>query len=72
MTGNGDMTENVNTDEVWGETGRIEGGAQYVSNIGFTTELGLAMMVYNHTDAMTGVSSVKESVWPVFHFGWLW
>ncbi|MFT3691666.1 MAG: caspase family protein [Kofleriaceae bacterium] len=54
-------------DEIWGTMARIEGGGQYVSPAGFTTELGLCMMVFK---ADTG--KAVEQVWPVFHFGWLW
>jgi hypothetical protein len=58
----------VNADDLWGATARIEGGAQYVSGIGFTCELGLAMLIYNDTMK----NKVTESAWPSFHFGWLW
>ena len=60
--------DSVNTDDMWGATARIEGGAQYVSGVGFTCELGLAMLVY--ADSMT--NKVREAAWPSFHFGWLW
>ncbi|CAN5685214.1 hypothetical protein BH11MYX1_BH11MYX1_55260 [soil metagenome] len=53
--------------EVWGQQARIEGGAQYVSSMGFTTELGLCMMVFQADDGHTA-----QQVFPVFHFGWLW
>jgi uncharacterized caspase-like protein/tetratricopeptide (TPR) repeat protein len=54
-------------DEIWGTQARVEGGAQYVSSAGFTTELGLCMMVFR---ANSGQS--VQQAWPVFHFGWLW
>ena len=60
--------DQVNTDDVWGETARLEGGAQYVSRAGFTTELGIAMLIYQDSTTL----EVKQSAWPVFHFGWLW
>ena len=53
--------------EIWGSQARIEGGAQYVSSAGFTTELGLCMMVFQADDGR-----VVQQAWPVFHFGWLW
>jgi tetratricopeptide (TPR) repeat protein len=53
--------------EIWGQQFRVEGGAQYVGSAGFTTELGLAMMVFKADDGTT-----HQQVWPVFHFGWLW
>jgi uncharacterized caspase-like protein len=53
--------------EIWGEQVRVEGGAQYVSPVGFTTELGLCMMVFKADDG-----TAHQQVWPVFHFGWLW
>jgi hypothetical protein len=68
MTGTPAMPGSINSDDVWGTTARIEAGAQFVSNAGFTTELGLAMIVYR--DSMT--LEVKESLGPMLHFGWLW
>ncbi|HEY0252662.1 MAG TPA: caspase family protein [Kofleriaceae bacterium] len=54
-------------DEIWGTAARIEGGAQFVSTAGFTTELGLCMMIFK-ADSGKAV----EQMWPVFHFGWVW
>lgn len=54
-------------DEIWGTHGRIEGGAQYVSSAGFTTELGLALIVFETDEGKTA-----QQIWPVIHLGWLW
>ncbi len=64
--GDGSMAS-YNSKEIWGQQARIEGGAQYVSSVGFTTELGLCMMVFQANDGHTA-----QQVFPVFHFGWLW
>lgn len=66
------VTDNTNgqsysDNEIWGQQFRVEGGVQYVSRAGFTTELGLSMMVFKGNDEKT-----HQQVWPVFHFGWLW
>ncbi|MFN0245292.1 MAG: caspase domain-containing protein [Kofleriaceae bacterium] len=55
------------TDEVWGYHARIEGGAQFVGSSGFTTELGLTMILFNDAEGKRA-----SSLWPVFHFGWIW
>ena len=55
------------SDEIWGYHARIEGGAQFVGSSGFTTELGLTMIFF--TDAQGERAS---SLYPVFHFGWVW
>jgi hypothetical protein len=54
-------------DEVWGYHARIEGGAQFVGSSGFTTELGLTMILFNDAQGKRA-----SSLWPVFHFGWVW
>src|SRR3569623_33000 len=59
--------QSYSDNEIWGQQFRVEGGAQYVGSAGFTTELGLAMMVFKADDGST-----HQQVWPVFHFGWLW
>jgi len=59
--------QSYSDNEIWGQQFRVEGGAQYVGSAGFTTELGLAMMVFKADDGTT-----HQQVWPVFHFGWLW
>jgi hypothetical protein len=66
------------TEDIWGIHGRIEGGVQFVSNAGFTTELGLGMMIFKTTATpATATTPAMESktvqqLWPVFHLGWLW
>ncbi|MBA3456197.1 MAG: caspase family protein [Deltaproteobacteria bacterium] len=60
------------TEDIWGLHGRIEGGVQFVSNAGFTTELGLGMMVFKTTATATQPSKTTQQLWPVFHLGWLW
>jgi len=72
LYGGGTGTAGVNdqmysTDDIWGFHGRVEGGAQFVSNLGFTCELGLAVMVFKTEDGKTA-----QQMWPVFHLGWLW
>ena len=59
--------QSYSDNEIWGQQFRVEGGAQYVGSLGFTTELGLAMMVFKADDGTT-----HQQAWPVFHFGWLW
>ncbi len=54
-------------DEIWGYHARIEGGAQFVGTSGFTTELGLTMILFNDSEGKR-----HSSLWPVFHFGWVW
>lgn len=54
-------------DEMWGLHGRVEAGGQFVSTGGFTTQLGLAMMVFQTKDHKT-----VQQAWPIIHFGWLW
>jgi tetratricopeptide (TPR) repeat protein len=66
------VTDNTNgmtfsDNEIWGTQARVEGGAQYVGGAGFTTELGLTMMVFKADNG-----TVHQQLWPVFHFGWLW
>ncbi len=53
--------------EVYGRMLRGEIGAQYASGVGFTTELGLALMVYEKEDGKRATQ-----VMPILHFGWLW
>ena len=60
--------DSYSPDDMWGLTARAEGGAQYVARGGFTTELGLAMMLFE--DSRT--HKIVQSMWPMFHFGWLW
>ena len=59
--------QEFNHAEVYGRQVRGEIGAQYASRVGFTTELGLAMMVYEKADGESGTQ-----VMPILHFGWLW
>jgi tetratricopeptide (TPR) repeat protein len=54
-------------DEMWGVHARVEGGFQLVSTAGFTTELGLAMLVFQTDEGKTA-----QQLWPVIHLGWLW
>jgi hypothetical protein len=54
-------------DEIWGKHVRVEGGAQYVSRAGFTTELGLTMMLFETRDGRRA-----SQLMPILHFGWLW
>jgi hypothetical protein len=54
-------------DEIWGLHGRVEVGAQCVGRSGFTTELGLGILIFRKNGG-----GVVEYPWPVFHFGWLW
>ncbi len=58
--GDGSMAS-YRSSEIWGQHARIEGGAQYVSSVGFTTELGLCMMVFQADDGHTA-----QQVFPVF------
>ncbi len=73
VSGGGSMgmvTVNDNTfstDEMWGLHARIEVGAQFVGESGFTTELGLAVLNFK-----SARGEVVQQLWPVFHFGWLW
>jgi len=60
--------DSYSADDMWGATARAEAGAQYVGSGGFTTELGLAMILFQ--DSRTG--QVVQQMWPMFHFGWLW
>jgi hypothetical protein len=53
--------------EVFGLHGRAEVGAQFVARSGFTTQLGLALVVFQDDE---GASQVIG--WPIFHFGWVW
>jgi len=68
----GSENASYSTDDIWGLHGRIEGGVQFVSNAGFTTELGLGMMVFKSTATATQPSKTTQQLWPVFHLGWLW
>ena len=54
-------------DEMWGVHARLEGGYQLVSTAGFTTELGLSMLVFRTDEGKTA-----QQLWPVIHLGWLW
>lgn len=54
-------------DEIWGLHGRVEVGGQFVGRSGFTTELGLGLLIFSKNRG-----GVVEYPWPVFHFGWLW
>ena len=57
----------VDTRNMFHLHGRAEFGAQFVGESGFTTELGLALLVYR--DSM---GNRVQSAWPIFHFGWVW
>lgn len=50
----------------WGLHGRVEGGAQLVGTSGFTTELGLSLILFSAND------KVVQQLWPVIRLGWLW
>jgi hypothetical protein len=65
MPGNG--MDGYATQETWGAHARIEGGAQFVGSAGFTTELGLTMILFNDAGGKRA-----SQLWPVLHFGWLW
>jgi hypothetical protein len=54
-------------DEIWGRHVRVEGGAQFVARAGFTTELGLTMMMFE-----TREGTRATQIMPILHFGWLW
>jgi hypothetical protein len=45
---------------------RLELGAQFVGTSGFTTELGLAAMIYED-----GAKRSTATTWPVLHVGYL-
>jgi hypothetical protein len=53
--------------EMWGLHARFEAGFQLVSTAGFTTELGLSMMMFETDEGKTA-----QQLWPVIHLGWLW
>ena len=59
--------ETYGYDEIWGKHVRVEGGGQYVSRAGFTTELGLTMMMFETRDGKRA-----SQIMPILHFGWLW
>ncbi len=50
----------------WGLHGRVEGGAQLVGESGFTTELGLSLILFSAD------GKVVQQLWPVIRLGWLW
>lgn len=54
-------------DEMWGAHARIEAGAQFVGQSGFTTELGLSLLNFK-----SNAGKVVQQMWPVIHIGWLW
>ena len=56
------------TDDMWGATARAEAGGQFVGRSGFTTELGLALILFKDTKT----NQMAQQLWPMFHFGWLW
>jgi len=53
--------------EMYGRQFRGEAGAQFVSRAGFTTELGLAMLVFDDREGKR-----MTAIMPILHFGWLW
>ncbi len=54
------------SEAIWGMHARVEGGAQLVTRSGFTTELGLSMILFESAEGKkTG------QLWPVIHLGWL-
>ena len=59
--------QTYSTEEMYGLHARVEGGAQFVGQSGFTTELGLALMFFQSADGKQ-----VQQLWPIFHFGWLW
>jgi uncharacterized caspase-like protein len=56
-----------NYDEIWGVHGRVEGGMQFASEAGFTTDLGLTLIMFK-----TDEGKITQQLWPVIHLGWLW
>jgi tetratricopeptide (TPR) repeat protein len=70
--GGGDGMVSVNESsysysEMYGRHARVEAGAQFVSRAGFTTELGLAMIMFETRDGTR-----VQQMMPILHFGWLW
>jgi hypothetical protein len=68
----GMVTVNENSysyEEMYGRTVRVEAGAQFVGRSGFTTELGLTMLMFE-TERM-GEKKLVQQMMPVLHFGWL-
>jgi hypothetical protein len=61
------MTTSYTMDELFGAHVRAEAGAQFVGRSGFTTQLGLAFLVYKDKEAKQ-----QTIAWPIFHFGWVW
>jgi hypothetical protein len=59
--------ESFSYDEVYGRHVRAEVGAQFVGRSGFSTELGLAFMMFK-----TREGERASQVMPILHFGWLW
>ncbi|MDX2092481.1 MAG: caspase family protein [Kofleriaceae bacterium] len=55
------------SDEIWGVHGRVEGGMQFASEAGFTTDLGLTLILFK-----TDEGKITQQLWPVIHLGWLW
>jgi len=53
--------------EIWGVHGRVEGGMQFASEAGFTTELGLTLIMFESDEG-----KITQQLWPVIHLGWLW
>lgn len=63
----GDDGMGFSGDEIWGVHGRVEGGMQFASEAGFTTELGLTLIMFEADDG-----KLTQQLWPVIHLGWLW
>jgi len=60
-------TQMFEENDIWGAAARIELGAQYVGTSGFTTHLGLGLILLHNSRG-----AAKAASWPVFHFGYLW
>jgi hypothetical protein len=59
--------QSYSSEEMFGLHFRAEAGAQYVSQAGFMTELGFALMSFEDASG----KRVTQG-WPIFHFAWVW
>lgn len=59
--------KSYSSEEMFGLHFRAEAGAQYVSQAGFMTELGFALMSFQDAAG----KRVTQG-WPIFHFAWVW
>lgn len=53
--------------EMWGRQVRAEAGMSYATRSGFTTELGLTLLLFESAEGPRVVQLM-----PIIHFGWLW